>query len=204
MIWLLVLALLVLALLGPVRESNSRASTARGIAEFEKKEYGKAVESFANARKAAPTSQSAYNLGTAQIAAGLRADGSATLAEALKDPKLRGDALYNRGNSALAAKAFDYAVRDYAAVLRLRPNDASAKRNLEIALKRRADQKQSGGQDRSSNPQPAPSKQQAKTQTKQKQGEADHEALLRAIQQQEREELSRMHRAGRDRARVGW
>ncbi len=198
MIWLLVLALVL-----PIRESNSRASTGRGIEQFEKKNYGKAVDSFANARKSSPTPQSAYNLGTAQVAAGLRADGSATLGEALKDPKLRADALYNRGNSALAAKAFDYAVRDYAEVLRLRPNDANAKRNLEIALARRAEQKQSGGQDRSAKPQPA-SKQQEKTQAKAKQGEADHEALLRAIQQQEREELSRMNRAGRDRARVGW
>ncbi|HVR39980.1 MAG TPA: tetratricopeptide repeat protein [Thermoanaerobaculia bacterium] len=205
MIWLLVLALVV-----PIRESNSRASTVRGVKEFEKKEYAQAIASFADARKASPTSQSAFNLGTAQIAEGQHAEGSATLAEAMKDPKLRADALYNRGNSALDAKAFDHAVRDFAEVLRLRPNDARAKRNLEIALTRRAQQQQQGsGQDKSSTqqgpggqkPQPAPANQQQK---QAKKGEADQEALLRAIEQQEREELSRMNRAGRSSAKVGW
>ena len=35
-------------------------------------------------------------------------------------------------------------------------------------------------------------------------GDANAEALLRAVQQQEKEELSRMHRARGEKLRVGW
>src|SRR5207249_3296931 len=80
------------------------------------------------------TPQRAFNLGTAQIAAGNREQGSSTLARAMENPGLRADALFNRGNSALAANAFDYAIHDYVEALKLHPKDPGAKRNLEIAL----------------------------------------------------------------------
>jgi tetratricopeptide (TPR) repeat protein len=62
------------------------------------------------------------------------------------DPALRADALFNRGNSALAAQAFGHAVRDYVDVLKLRPDHAAAKRNLEIALRQRENAERAAGQ----------------------------------------------------------
>jgi tetratricopeptide (TPR) repeat protein len=187
-------------------EIGSRIASARGADAFEKKEYASAVAQFRRAHELAPSPRNAFNLGTAQIAAGQREQGSATLAAAVKDPALRADALYNRGNSALAAKALDYAVRDYTAALRANPRHAAAKRNLEIALQRREQQRrnssanQAGQQGQSQQQQQQPAPAQGQQQPK---GQIDLEALLRSVQQQESDELRRMKgKAGE--ARVGW
>ena len=188
------------------RETNSHAATARGVKQFAAKKYAEAQQSFATAASIAPTPARAFNLGTSQIAAGNREAGSSTIAKALADPSLRADALFNRGNSALSANAFDYAIRDYTDALRICPSDAAAKRNLEIALRRKqAMQKQQGGgsgsqQDRG--PQPQPSPQQGRQQ--QPKNDPNVDGLLRSVQQQEQEELSRMHRPSRERLHVGW
>ena len=200
---MIVVAMLLLSIWGEV---GSRIASARGADAFEKKEYAKAVEQFRRAQELAPSPQNAFNLGTAQIAAGQREQGSATLGAAMKDPALRADALYNRGNSALAAKALDHAIRDYADALRANPHHAAAKRNLEIALQKKEQQRRnsqaSQGGDKGKNqqqqqkPQPAQGQQQPK-------GQMDMEALLRSVQQQEQDELRRMKgKAGE--ARVGW
>jgi tetratricopeptide (TPR) repeat protein len=199
----MIVALLLLSLWG---EIGSRIASSRGGDAFEKKEYAKAVEQFRRAQELAPSSQNAFNLGTAQIAAGHREQGSATLAQAMKDPALRADALYNRGNSALAAKAFEHAIRDYSDALRANPQHAAAKRNLEIAQQRKEQQRRNsqasqggdkgGNQQQQQKPQPAQGQQQPK-------GQMDMEALLRSVQQQEQDELRRMKgKAGE--ARVGW
>lgn len=199
-----VAALLVLASLWG--EVGSRIASTRGADAFGKKEYGEAVTQFRRANELAPSPQNAFNLGTAQIAAGQREQGSATLAAAMKDPALRADALYNRGNSALAAKALDHAIRDYADALRANPRHAAAKRNLEIALQRhQQQQRNSSGNQRN---QQGQGQQQQQQQTpaqgqQQPKGQLDLEALLRSVQQQEADELRRMKgKAGE--ARVGW
>lgn len=193
------------------RETNSHASARRGVKAYEEKQYAAAAKSFAEAQQIAPSARGAFNLGTAEIAAGQREQGSARLAEAVKDPSLRADAYFNRGNSALAAKALDHAVNDYIAALKANPNHAAAKRNLEIALMRRMAQQQQqqqgagGKQDRQGQPQqqqqepnPAPRGQQQP-----QAGQVDLEALLRSVQQQEQEELRRMKGRAAE-GPVGW
>lgn|SRR4051794_25805960 len=182
---------------------SSYLASAGGVKQFQAKQYAKSTASFdkANAIKSTPARQ--FNLGTAEAASGDRERGAAALDKAMSDPGLRADALYNRGTSALAAKAYDSAIRDYVDVLKLRPNDAATKRNLEIAhvLKRAVQQQQN----QRGAPQQQSQKQQAKTGERPKEkGEADLDALLRAVQQQEKEELSRMHRARGEKLRVGW
>jgi tetratricopeptide (TPR) repeat protein len=192
------------------RETNSHAATARGVKQFTAKKYVDAQASFTTATAIAPSPSRSFNLGTSQIAAGNREAGSSTIAKALADPSLRPDALFNRGNSALASNAYDYAIRDYSETLRLRPSDAAAKRNLEIALRRKqAMQQQQGGnggnqpiQGQQPQPKPQPSQQQGNQQTPKSDPTAD--ALLRSVQQQEQEELARMHRPSRERLHVGW
>jgi Ca-activated chloride channel family protein len=194
------------------RETNSHAASKRGASQYAGEKYEAAVESYRRAQQLAPTARNAFNLGTAQIAAGTREEGSATLANAVKDPALRADALYNRGNSALGSNAFDHAIEDYKNALRVDPNHAAAKRNLEIALRRRNQSQRSGGGgdrqqqqqqggDKQQQPQPAPGNQPQKPAPQQ--GQADAEALLRSVQQQEQEELTRMQ-ARRHTTRVGW
>ncbi len=191
------------------RETNSHAATAHGITAFAKKQYAAAVAAFDKANAIQPSPQRAFNLGTAQVAAGDREKGSSTLQKAMTDPRLRAAALFNRGNSALESKAFDRAIRDYAEALRMQPGDGAAKRNLEIALiQKNAMQQSSGGSQRSQKgasqpnqsktpPQPAPNQQQQKNQS------AD-DALLRSVQQQEQQELQRMNKRRAQQTHVGW
>jgi tetratricopeptide (TPR) repeat protein len=193
-----------------LRESNSHAASARGAKQYAEKNYGEAVKSFGTAQETAPSPRNAFNLGTAQIASGDREGGSKTIDGALDDPALRADALYNRGNSALGAKALDHAIRDYAAALRLNPKHAAAKRNLEIAQRQKQNQQRTGsgqqpnqqGQNQQQQQQ-QPSRGQQQQQQAPQQGQADAEALLRSVQQQEQEELARM-KAQRPAGRVGW
>ena len=192
------------------RPSNSKAATARGVAAYQQQQYGEAATEFAAAASADPSPLRLFNLGTAQVAAGQRAEGAVTLAEAMKDESVRAAAHFNRGNGALAAKAWDHAVRDYTAALKIAPGDAAAKRNLEIALRRQQSdqqQQQTGGQQNQPQapaPQDSPDQQQSPDRGRQEKGEADAEALLRSVQQQEQEELARMKRARGDSRRVGW
>jgi len=196
------------------RATSSYAATARGVSQYARGKFRDAAASFTDADSIRQTPQTAFNLGTAQVATGDRERGSTTLAKAMRDPKLRADALYNRGSSALASNAFDAAIRDFADVLRMRPNDAQAKRNLEIALRRKSQQKQqqesgAGGQKNSQGAQP-PQNEANKApapgdkQSNEPKGQTDAEALLRAVQQQEQEELSRMRRVRPEPGRVGW
>ncbi|MDQ6800710.1 MAG: hypothetical protein M3041_07715 [Acidobacteriota bacterium] len=189
------------------RDTNSHAANAHGVKAFAQKNYADAVKDFGTANAIAPSAKRAFNLGTSQVAAGNREQGSSTLAKAMADSRLRADALFNRGNSALASNAYAYAIRDYADVLRMRPADTAAKRNLEIALARKSmvQRSSSGSKQPQSgpSPQPQPQNSEAAPNNKQKQ-DANVEALLRSVQQQEEEELSRMHRARGEKLHVGW
>jgi len=194
-----------------LQSTNSRAATSRGVAAYEKKDYAAATNAFAQANALKPSPAAAFNLGTAQIANGKREAGSATLEKAMRDRGLRADALYNRGNSALAANAYDYAIRDYIETLKLRPSDAQAKRNLEIALQKKQAMQQAGGNSKQKNQQGGQQQQKQQTpsagnrnQQQKQQADANSEALLRAVQQQEQEELERMKRSRAAHQRVGW
>ena len=188
-------------------DTNSHAANARGVKAFAQKKYEQAVKAFADAQSISPTPQRAFNLGTAQVAAGQREAGSATLGKAMADAHLREATLFNRGNSALASNAYDSAIRDFTEALKLQPSDGGAKRNLEIALVRKTQQqRQQGGshqQQKGNSPQPQPQQPQ-QAPDEQQQGDANIEALLRSVQQQEQEELQRMHRPKGERLHVGW
>lgn len=201
-----VLLTLVLALPASVagwwRETNSHAANARGIRAWAKSEYAAAAAAF---EKAGASPDAAFNRGTARIAAGNLRQGAADLEGALKDPRLRADALFNRGNGALAAKEFDRAAADYAEALRSNPAHAAAKRNLEIALRRREAERAASGGRRSQEGQQQGQQQQQPSpdEGRQQPGAMDLEALLRSVQQQEQEELRRMKGRAAE-GRVGW
>lgn len=199
-------ALLLLAAGIVIHETNSYAASKRGMRAYEEKQYEAAAEAFGQAHGLRPDSRTAFNAATASIAAGHHEQGSALMQAALRDPKLRANALFNRGNSALAAGATDHAIRDYQDALRERPDFAEAKRNLEIALiKRESQQRSQSGQQGGQGGQQQQQQQQSPSQGQQEpqRGETNLEALLRSVQQQEQEELSRMKKLPADR-RIGW
>lgn len=186
------------------RETSSHASSARGARAYENKKYAEATKAYHRAQQLAPSVRNSFNLGTAEIAAGNREQGSARLADAIKDPALRANALFNRGNSALEAKALDHAVRDYTEALRANPNLAAAKRNLEIALQRQQQQRPSpNGQQGQQGPNQQPPQQPSQGRKPAQSGQPDLDALLRSVQQQEQEELRRMKGQPAE-GRVGW
>lgn len=206
-----------------LRPTNSRAAVKQGLAEFRKGEFAKAAVSFRQAVSLGSDPISSFDLGTAQVAAGDVDRGSVSLTEAMKYPQLKGAALYNRGNAALTGKAFDKAIRDYSEALRIHPQDKAAKRNLEIALRQQEQHKQREQQNEqqneqqkneqgSSQPDPdKPEQQQPNAPEEKKQSggqpgqqKADPEALLRSVQDQEKEELSRMRRIKVGVRGVGW
>jgi tetratricopeptide (TPR) repeat protein len=204
-----ILAVTGLTLAPLLRDTNSRAAASRAMKAYAKRDYPSAVKGFATAGGIAPSPLRDFDLGTAQIAAGVREAGATVVTRALRDASLREPALFNRGNAALASSAFDYAIRDYIAALRLQPGDAAAKRNLEIALRRKAQQEQQqknpdsgGGQKNPApKPQPSPAAQNGQPQPK---GNTDRDALLRSVQQQEQEELQRMRARRAVTGHVGW
>jgi tetratricopeptide (TPR) repeat protein len=196
--------LLLLAVPAWWSETNSHASAARGRAEYEKKDFAAAAAAYAAAAKRDSSAISAFNSGTARVAAGQREEGSAELTAAMRDPALRGDALFNRGNSALAAKAWEHAIRDYIEALRTNPRHAAAKRNLEIALQQKASSEKEasrgaqGKNEGKSNEPRAPGQGQ-----RPQPGQLDAEALLRSVQQHEQEELRRLKGQPAE-GKVGW
>lgn len=197
-----------------LHETNSAAATKRAAREFEQRQYEKALADYIEAERISESPVTTFNRGTAEVATGKVKEAIASLSRAAGSPELRNDALYNRGNAHLAEKAFDRAIADYESVLRAEPSNVRAKRNLEIALRRKQheESKSRGGGGQNSdggaaapqrpaetNPQPQHEQSQAG-----RQSEVDVESLLRSVEQQEREELSRMRSAKPQRRKVGW
>jgi Ca-activated chloride channel family protein len=208
--------LVIAASLLPVflRESNREALAKKGRAAWEAGKPDVAAGQYSAAGKIEASPELRFNEATARVAAGDYALGSSILSDLTSDPKLKPSAHYNRGNSAFGADALDGAIADYQETLRLQPGSADAKRNLELALRRRQQQQSTQtpqeqsqtaggkGNEGQQSPQPSPDSQGGKGETPVQQSQI--EALLRAVEQQEREELSRMRRQGQERKRVGW
>lgn len=186
-----------------LRSSSSRASTERGIERYDAKKHSEAAESFAKAEEIDHGAIARYNLGTARVAAGEGTRASDDFADALKDDALAADAYFNRGSAALKSSAWDDAIRDFSETLRRNPADAGAKRNLEIALRRKQtdEEKRRQQQQSSAGGQQKPDDKDGAKNEPKPAGEMDVESLLRAVGQQEQEELSRMRRPTSTRGR---
>ena len=187
-----------------LRSSSSRASTERGIEQYDAKKHADAAKSFISAEEIDHGAIARYNLGTARVAAGEGSRAAADFVDALRDDALAADAHFNRGSGALQSGAWDDAIRDFSETLRRNPVDPDAKRNLEIALRRKQieekkkkqqQQQQSGGGEQKPEEgddgkrEPGPG------------GDMDVDSVLRSVGQQEQEELSRMRRPTSTRGR---
>ncbi len=117
----------------------------RGIKQYEAGEFEEAGESFARALEADPGNATlTFNRGTALY----RQQDFAEAAEAFASAAEGGgeepgrDAAYNLGNSQFSAGDYQSAIEAYKQALRLDPDDAEAKYNLELALRKQEEQQQ--------------------------------------------------------------
>lgn len=202
----LVLALSVGGLLSPLfRPSNSRALSQEGLERFERGEYAEAAELFEQSRELDAAAENTFDLGTSLIGAKEHARGEELLGSLAADDTMAAPSLYNAGNSQLSRGALDEAVESYTEALRISPTNVSAKRNLEIALRRREQQEQRGVSGPGENE--GEEQEQSSTGRDEEESSAldpDLERVLRSIEQQEREELARMRRANATQRPTDW
>lgn len=136
-------------------------------------------------------------------------------AEGSPDRALAQAAVYNRGNALLMQGRFQEAAQAYIQALRARPDDAEAKRNLELALrmmqqeKKQKQQPQDGGEDDQKPPEPSPqdAEPSGPQDTKKppprpgQMSEEEARSLLEALREQEREGIKKHVSAGVPRRR---
>lgn len=198
-----------------VARDNTRSLTERGIRSYEAKQHAEAAVLLEEARRRKESPIATFNAGTAAVAAGETQRGVQQLRSLSTVAPIAADALFNAGNAALAGEAVEEAIRSYQDALRIDPSHQPAKRNLEIALRRleqrprdgrgkgNRDKNRAGGGN-SDQPQPPAESPQPPAAAPQPKGETDAERLLRAVEQQEREEISRMRKARARERQVGW
>ena len=128
----------------PSRETN------KGLKAYETGDAARALAAFEKARMARPNSASTrFNEAVAQAKAGKGPEAiEAFTALSREKNDLGFESHYNLGNALLGAQQLPGAVAAYRDALRLRPEDARARRNLEIALQKLQQQKKDQEKDK--------------------------------------------------------
>lgn len=119
---------------------NPRERTERTLEALKEGDNARAVAASETAHRLAPQDPlTAYNAGTANLAAGRGRKAAKLLEQAAKaaSPEMAPAAHYNLGGAQLKAGDAAAAVEAYKQALRLNPADADAKHNLEMALQER-------------------------------------------------------------------
>ncbi|MDX1585051.1 MAG: tetratricopeptide repeat protein [Thermoanaerobaculia bacterium] len=188
-----------------LRPSNTRQLSEKGIESWQAEEFEEAAAAFEQARELRTSAESTFDAGTAMVAAGSHERGEQILRSLAADDELSASSWYNTGNSQLARGALDQAIDSYVEALRASPSNMSAKRNLEIALRRKQEQQQRSGEAQGEQETPDPGQDpSSEDQSGSEELDPDLEQVLRSIEQQEREELSRMRRANAVRRPTDW
>lgn len=123
---------------------NPRERTERTIEAYREGNNDRAADTSDTARRLAPGDPlTAFNAGTANLAAGRARKAAKILEDAAKSAPagLAPAAWYNLGNARLGAADPAAAVEAYRQALLRNPSDAEAKHNLEIALREREKQR---------------------------------------------------------------
>jgi Ca-activated chloride channel family protein len=134
--WLVAAGLLVIAL--SACTSDLARHNAAGNERFAEGEYGEALDRYRLAQVDAPDEPVPYyNAANAHNREGSLEETLAQTQQALKTapPILAAQAWYNLGNAFFDAQEWAQAVSAYQESLRLAPDDADAKHNLELALR---------------------------------------------------------------------
>jgi Ca-activated chloride channel homolog len=115
--------------------------------------YHEASEAFQRAFAASADPAIQYDLGVALYRLKRYEDAAKSFREAAAVPRLRQRSYYNLGNAYVRAseeapekdEPLRQAIRAYEEALRMKPADSAAKWNLELALQRRGEDRESGG-----------------------------------------------------------
>ncbi len=133
---------LVTVWLSPLMAQSGHRPSQQGDRLYDKKEYGKAEEAY---RSATSHPSAAYNAGNAAFQQGKYEDAAGfykTAAANASLPADQSDAHYNLGNVYLQQEKYAEAIAAYQKSLRLQPNRADAKKNLQIAIKKLREQQE--------------------------------------------------------------
>ena len=193
------------ALADPAARKNNE-----GNRLYEQKQFDEALRLYMDAQASKPGAPELhYNIGNVLFR---KKDYDKAVAEYMRaqaaaDPVLSEAATFNRGNAHLMQGHLEDAVQAYIQALRARPDDADAKRNLELALrlleqkKKQQPQEQDKKQNQKDQQQPQPSGGAgagAPQQGPKKPGEMTPEEarqVLEALQQEEKEGIKKHARA---------
>jgi len=128
----------------PSRETN------KGLKAYEAGDAANALAAFEKARAARPDSPvTRFNEAVAQVKAGKGPEAIETFTALSREKNDLGfESHYNLGNALLGAQQLPGAVAAYRDALRLKPDDARARRNLEIALLKLQQQKKDQEKDK--------------------------------------------------------
>lgn len=118
---------------------NSRERTERALVDLAAGDVDAAARKLESAARIRPDDPLArFNAGAGQLAAGAPGRAAEQLARSIEGAagELKARALYNLGNARLLQEDYPASVAAYKDSLRLQPDQADAKHNLEIALAR--------------------------------------------------------------------
>jgi tetratricopeptide (TPR) repeat protein len=125
----------------------------RGESSYAAGEYRAAYQSFREALDRTGDPALHYALGNTLYRMRRYEEAAKSFREATSVPRLRGASYYNLGNAYVRTaeelpekeQLLSQAIASYQEVLRLEPGDSAAKWNLELALRRRGEDRESGG-----------------------------------------------------------
>ncbi len=128
----------------PSRETN------KGLKAYETGDSAQALAAFEKARAARPNSPATrFNEAVGQVKTGKAQEAIETFTALTREKNDLGfESHYNLGNALLGAQQLPGAVAAYRDALRLKPDDARARRNLEIALRQQEQQKKDQEKDK--------------------------------------------------------
>ena len=192
----------------PSRETN------KGLKAYEAGDAAQALAAFEKARAARPGSAvTRFNEAVAQVKAGKAPEAIDTFTALSREKNDLGfESHYNLGNALVGAQQLPGAVAAYRDALRLRPDDARARRNLELALRQLEQQKK---QEEQQQKQPAPGngpQERPKTEKERENERFQKETgmskeramqLLKALEQNEKAEQKKKLEAERAKRRKG-
>jgi Ca-activated chloride channel family protein len=129
----------------------------QGNQDFSKQQYDQAIENYRTAQQENPDlAEPYYNAGNTRYRQNDLKGAEAQLQQSLRDAgePLQPQAFYNLGNAYFRGQDLDKAIEAYKQALRLKPDDADAKHNLELALQQQQQQQQQQNQQSGGGQQP--------------------------------------------------
>jgi tetratricopeptide (TPR) repeat protein len=210
--WFGCICVLVLALFGPASADPAASRNNEGNRLYNQKLFDEALKMYTDAQTSRPEAPELhYNIGNVLFRKKEydKAVEEYLRAQAAPDRALSQAATFNRGNALLMQGRPEEAIQAYVQSLRARPDDADAKRNLELALRllqeKKEQQQQKPQQDQDQKPNQPPQQQ-----TPQQEGSGDKKPpqkrpgemteqearqVLQALQQEEKEGIKKHARA---------